>query len=191
MNSLTIHTEDTAPNTSLDTLRSVKESIGFVPNIFAVVAESSSALKAFTSLNKNFGESSLTDIEQQIIQLIASTENACSYCVAGHTVFSDSLNISEDIINAIRSKQDISDYRLNALNIIVRSLIKNNGRVSKNEINTFFTAGYTSAEFLDVIVGVSIKTISNYVSNALEVPLDNVFEKYAWHDAGLVNKNAA
>ena len=39
-------------------LKAVAEMLGFVPNIFAVIAESSPALNAFIELNRQFSESS-------------------------------------------------------------------------------------------------------------------------------------
>ncbi len=191
MNKFPIHTTVTANDTSARILRDLQTSIGFIPNVFSVVAESSIALEALVNLSTAFSACSLTSEEQQLIQLIVSTENSCGYCVAGHTAFSDSLAISSDVVEAVRTKQPISNRRFNALNVLVRALIKNKGRIDKNVLNQFFSEGYTQAQFFEVLLGVSIKTISNYTSLALSLPLDDEFQPYAWHDTDTPKRHVA
>ncbi len=44
----------------------------------------------------------------------------------------------------------------------------------------FFAAGYGTSEYLEVIVGVTVKTLSNYVNHAADTPLDTAFEAQKW-----------
>ena len=175
-----IHTPQSAPDQSVDILEGVKANIGFIPNVFATIAESPAALSGIVSLGEAFASSTFTSEEQQIIQLAASTENECVYCVSGHTAFAQDLDISDAVVSSLRSKAPVPDDRLQALSKIVRSLIQNRGHVAQNEIDTFIGAGYTRAQFLEVVLGISVKTFSNYVSIALNIPLDEQFRKYAW-----------
>jgi hypothetical protein len=45
MNTFKIHTVDTAPDKSRKTLQAVGENIGFIPKVFATIAESPHALE--------------------------------------------------------------------------------------------------------------------------------------------------
>jgi AhpD family alkylhydroperoxidase len=165
---------------SAETLESIRELVGFVPNIFTAISESPSALEAFVGLNNSFANSSFTDEEQQVIQLAASTENEGEYCVAGHSAFADTMGVPETVVSAIREELAVVDLRLAALGRVVHSLIGNRGRIEQGEIDAFIEVGYTQAQFIEVILGISLKTFSNYASSALKVPLDSGFRKYAW-----------
>jgi alkylhydroperoxidase family enzyme len=59
-------------------------------------------------------------------------------------------------------------------------LIQNRGHIEQSEVDRFLDAGFTQAQFIEVILGIALKTFSNYVSIALNIPLDAEFEKYAW-----------
>jgi uncharacterized peroxidase-related enzyme len=161
-------------------LKTVAEMLGFVPNIFAVIAESSPSLKAFIELNSQFAESSFDATSREIIQTAASVENKCVYCVAGHTTFAEMQNVSSEIINAIRNNQPLQDKKLEALNQFTRTLIRTRGMISNNDVQQFLDVGYTPAHVIDVILGISLKTFSNIVNNVIGIPLDDEFTEHAW-----------
>jgi AhpD family alkylhydroperoxidase len=165
---------------SLARLEGVKEKVGFIPNVYLAIAKSPCSLAGFVGLAEAFSESSFTTQEQQIIQLAASTENECGYCVAGHTAFADTIGIPEAVVSAMREKRPVPDARLDALSKIVRSLVRSRGHIRDVEIRQFVDAGYTRAQFIEVILGVSLKTFTNYASVALNIPLDAAFREYAW-----------
>ena len=175
-----IYNAENAKSTSSSLLTTVGDQIGFVPNVFAVIAESPSALKAFIELNNQFAESSLNVTSREIIQMAASVENQCAYCVSGHTAFADMQNISSDTIDAIRNNQPIADSKLEALNKFTRLLVRNRGMVSEKEVQKFLDAGYTPEHVLEVILGICVKTFSNLANNVIGIPLDDEFSEHAW-----------
>lgn len=189
MKEFNIHTIDSAPQGSKATLEGVLENIGFIPNVFAAIAESPEALAGFVALNGAFGESSLSPQERQIVLLATSTENNCVYCVAGHTAFAHQVDMPEKNINAMRNMMPLEDVRLQALNNLVRQFVRNRGRVAEKDIEHFIVAGYTRQQFFEVIVGVCVKTFSNYVSISLQLTLDAAFKEFAWEGRDCVEKN--
>ena len=180
MTSFKIHTPDTAPGSSAGVLEKVKSNVGFIPNVFATIAESQAGLAGITSLGDAFASSTFTSEEQQVIQLAVSTENECVYCVSGHTAFAQTLKIPREVVSSLREKKTVPDTQLEALSVLVRSLIQNRGHIKQSEVDRFLDAGFTQAQFIEVILGIALKTFSNYVSIALNIPLDAEFEKYAW-----------
>jgi len=174
------HVGPLIPRSVEDRVRDDNE-LGFLPNIFALIAESEPALKAFVELNGLFGQSSFSEKEQQIILLAASAENECAYCMAGHTVFARSAHMEEDVIEAMRSNSVVCDQRLNVLNLLVRELIKTGGQVPSKIVEKFLEAGFSRGQFMELVLGICVKTFSNYLSNALEVPLDEEFQRCIWH----------
>ena len=162
-------------------LITVEDMIGFVPNVFGVIAESAPALKAFVQLNGQFSESAFDATSREIIQTAASVENQCTYCVAGHSAFADMQNVSGDVIEAVRNNRKIADSKLEALNQFTRSLVNSKGMIPETELLQFLDAGYTQAQVLDVILGICVKTFSNLANNVIGIPLDDAFDGYEWN----------
>ena len=180
MNNFIYHTAETSSNEAASVLSDIKEKVGFVPNVFAIIAESTPALKGLVALNEAYSLSSFSAKEQQIILIATSTENECIYCVAGHTAFAESINMPTNIITAMRNQNSTTNQSYNVLATTVRQLIKHKGQVSPDIINNFIHAGYCKAQFFELVLGICVKTFTNYVSNALNVELDEAFKPYAW-----------
>lgn len=180
MSNYKYHSQLTAPQGSVQLLTELNTNLGFIPNVFAITAQSPGALKGLVGLTTCFSQSTFTAQEQQIILLATSTENECVYCVAGHTAFANSIDMDADVIAAMRNKQKVEDYRFNTLSQTVRGLIKSRGQLSPQHLSEFFTAGFTQAQFLELVMGICVKTFTNYISNALTVKLDQQFTAYAW-----------
>jgi len=180
MKSFKIYNPSNANPSSGSILAAVHDTIGFVPNVFAVIAESSPALKAFAALNSEFSESSFDATSREIIQTAASVENACIYCVAGHTAFAETQNVSADILEAVRNNQPITDNKLEALNQFTRSVVRSRGNIPESDVEEFLEAGYTQAQVLEVILGICVKTFSNLANNVIGIPLDDEFADYEW-----------
>lgn len=190
MLNFSIHTDSTAPSESAPMLEQLAAAIGFAPNIFAATAESSPALAGLMAINGSFAASSFTPEEQQLILMATSVENGCVYCVAGHTLMSQGLDIADDVVHAMRNKQFISNPRYAALREMVGALIHHRGRISETTMTNFLDQGYSKAQFFELVLGVSVKTFTNYVSNALTLPLDEAFTPYRWERPADLKKTA-
>lgn len=92
-----IYTAETARSPADKLLFAVEDMLGFVPNVFATLAESEPALRAFIQLNTQFSESGFNATERELIQTVVSVENQCSYCVAGHTTFASMQGVDASI----------------------------------------------------------------------------------------------
>ncbi|MGJ8681819.1 carboxymuconolactone decarboxylase family protein [Paraglaciecola sp.] len=180
MNHFAYHNLDTAPSGSVEVLASVEQKLECIPNIFAVIAESPSALKGLAELNQAFSHSTFSPEEQQIILLATSTTNECVYCVAGHTAFAQNLDITPNDLTALRNKQNTSNSRFNTLVNTVQQLIQHRGRITRSCMRDFLLADFSQAQFMELVLGVCVKTFTNYVSNALSVELDEQFKPFAW-----------
>lgn len=180
MKPFTIYTTNDAKPVSSRVLKAIDQQLGFVPNVFAVIAESAPALKAFAEMNTQFSESSLNATCREIIQTATSVENQCNYCVAGHTAFAVAQNVSADVIKAIRNNRPIDDQKLEVLNQFTRLIVRNKGMISEKAVQHFLEAGYTHEQVLEVILGICVKIFSNLANNVIGIPLDDEFSKYSW-----------
>lgn len=178
-----VHTIDTAPAAAKDILAGAKKSLGFVPNLFGVMAEAPALLKSYATLSGIFDETSFSATEQQIVLLAVSYENDCGYCVAGHSAIAGMQKIPGDVIKAIRDGQPIADARLEALRRFTVAVVKSRGWPSKADTRDFLAAGYGRQRILEVVLGVGMKTLSNYANHVATTPLDPAFAPVAWSKA--------
>lgn len=176
----TVHTKESAPLKSVAMLDNTEKTIGFIPNLYGVFAESPTALKAYQAISKIFDESSFSPTERQLILLTVSSINLCHYCMAAHSAVAALQKVPAEVIDLIRMDHPQSDIKLEALRIFVTAIVENRGWASADEIDAFVDAGYNKAQILEVIVGVSFKTMSNYSNHIARTPLDDAFATLAW-----------
>jgi len=62
--SFQIHTTETAPEKSKEILEGVKSKLGFVPNLYAVMAESPELLEAYLSISELIDKTSFSPTER-------------------------------------------------------------------------------------------------------------------------------
>jgi len=180
MNIFDVHTTETAPAPAAKMLGEIEKAYGFIPNLYGIFAESPAMLRAYMSLGKIFDESSFSATERQLIILAASRLNECTYCIAAHTIVAGMQRVPTDVVDAIREDRPISDSRLQALRTFTTAVVEKRGWVSEKDVSTFVAAGYSKAQILEVILGVSFKTLSNYTNHMADTPLDEAFEAGAW-----------
>ena len=180
MTDFTVHTEESAPQGSKELIRTAKSAYGFLPNLLAIQSESPAMLEAYMTLSGIFGKTRLSETERQIILMTNNRLNGCTYCMAAHTSLSQMAKIPDDIIEALRSGTPIADAKLEALRVFTTRINKNRGWVEQSDLDAFFAAGYDKASVLDVIVGTSLKVLSNYTNHIAQTPVDVVFQPNTW-----------
>lgn len=178
--SIEVKTIETAPEGAKTTLEQVKSAYGFLPNLMGVFANSPEILDSYLSISKSFESTSFSPTEQQVVLLTVSYENGCDYCVAAHTVISGMQEISDDVVNAIRNGNRLQDEKLEALRQFTSEVVSKRGYPSQETKDRFHGAGYTAQNGLEVILGVAMKTISNYTNHIAKTPLDDAFAPARW-----------
>ncbi len=180
MKNLTVHTIDSAPEASKPTLNTVKRANGFLPNLYGVFAESPAITEAYATVSAIFEKTYLTPAEKQVILLTNSRLNHCTYCMAAHTTISEFQGVDASVIEALRRGTAIADPKLEALRVFSVRINENRGVVAQEDIDAFLAAGFSTANILDVILGTSLKTLSNYTNHIAETPLDEAFKANVW-----------
>ncbi|QDE32360.1 carboxymuconolactone decarboxylase family protein [Shewanella polaris] len=180
MTSFTIHTFESAPEESKAILEGAKKQMGMVPNLFAVLAESPSTLKAYQQLHQLFTETSFDAEELTVVWQTINVEHECTYCVPAHTGIAHSMKVDPAITEALRNKTAMPTAKLQALHEATLSIVRNRGNISETELETFYAAGYGQQQVLEIILGLSQKVISNYTNHVAKTPVDDVFKKFAW-----------
>ena len=171
---------DTAPHESRPFLEKTRKSYKFIPNMFGTFAHSPVLLEGYLGLEGVFEKGSLTGAERHLVLLAASIENDCNYCVAAHsTVLKAFLHVPAEVISAVRSNLSLPDPKWNALVSLTRELVARRGRVEAQTIENFLAAGYRKDQILEVLMGVALKTISNYTDHISPNELDQAFRSEA------------
>ena len=164
----------TAPEASRPLLEKVEKSLGFIPNLMAIFANNPTVLDGYLALGAGFDKGSFTPRERQIILLAASVENHCNYCSATHSQIAKSLlHTPAEVIAAIREGLPIPDVKLNALVSLVRELVRERGYAKEKTIEKFLAAGYKKEQVMELLLGIALKTISNYLDHISPTPLDH------------------
>jgi uncharacterized peroxidase-related enzyme len=179
----TVHTIETAPKAAKETLAAAKEGLGFVPNLFAVMAEAPALVKAYATLSRLFDETSLSAVERQTVLLTVSFVNGCEYCIAAHSVIAGMQKVPGDVVQAIRDGNPIADRKLEALRRFTAAVVNTRGWPSEVDTAAFLGAGYGKQQVLEVVLGVGMKTLSNYTNHVAGTPLDQAFAGAAWSKA--------
>ena len=88
--------------------------------------------------------------------------------------------MTQEDIEALRTGAKLSNSRHEELRRFTQSLIRSRGKVVQSDLDTFYQAGYTAQQALEVILGIAIKTMSNYTNSIAGTPLDDVVQAYKW-----------
>lgn len=148
----------------------MQNAFGKVPNIYAMFTHSETALADYLALQNR--KSTLSAKEREIINLVVSQINGCKYCSAAHTAVGKMYGFTDNEIVEIRKAEVLFDAKYAALATFVKETAANKGRPSVEAYNSFFAAGYTKANFVDVLIIIGDKIISNYLHNITEVTVD-------------------
>lgn len=180
----TLHDEDSAPEAARIHFEQAQQAFGFVPNLYRVMAEAPPLLEAYKTIGDLFDQTSLSPVERQVVLLSVSRVNGCEYCVAAHSGIARMQGADEAVVQAIREGRPVPDEKLEALRRFSEAVVLKRGRPEDEDVQAFLAAGYTKANVLEVVLGVGMKTLSNYTNHLADTPLDDAFKPLAWRKAG-------
>ena len=181
MNTFIQHTPDSAPETARPLLAGAIAKLGFLPNLYAHLAEAPAALEAYFGLSAQFEKTSLTPAERQVVLLAASVENGCEFCVAAHSMIAqDMVGVPAETVNALRAAGTLAQPRLDALAKFTRALVRDRGWTSEQISAAFFSAGFNHQQAIEVVLGVAMKTLSNYANHLTGTQTNAELSAHAW-----------
>lgn len=178
-----VNTLETAPEAARPILSAAQKGFGFVPNLLAVMSTAPALLEGYMTLSRIFDGASFNATERQIILLTASRENGCAYCMSVHTAIAGMQKVAPDVVDAIRDDIEISSAKLEALRAFAAEVTRTRGWPEEAITAAFLAAGYGPQQVLEVILGVGLKTISNYTTHIAGTPLDAAFKPVEWAEA--------
>ena len=175
-----VHTADTAPPKAQADIAAIQSKYGRVPNMLGAMAGAPALLKSYRALRDAFEETSFTAIERNVVLLAVSYENDCRYCMAAHSILARMQDVPGDIVSALRDGTALSDSRLETLRRFTQSVVTGRGTPGTASRDAFFAAGFTPANALEVVLGVGLKTLSNYTNHLVKPTLDEGYASASW-----------
>jgi len=165
MTEFTFYTTENTTGHTKELLEGIRKGYGFVPNLFAYLAEAPTTLEAYLALNDLVAKTSLSPAQQQVALLAVSVENDCEFCTVAHRAIGKMKGASAQTLTALATHSAIADAQDQALAIFTQAIVKTRGRPDEAAIQSFLNADFTKQQILEVILIVSIKTLSNYINH--------------------------
>ncbi|MDI4636787.1 MULTISPECIES: carboxymuconolactone decarboxylase family protein [Halomonadaceae] len=177
-----LHTVESAPQEAKERLESTQKQMGFLPNLFAKMAEAPALLEAYQTLDGIYSRTSLTPAQQQVALLAISSVNGCSFCVAAHTGGAQAAKVPEGDIAKLRELRNPDDPKLNAVARFAKHLVEARGWAEEVEMRAFLDAGFEKQQLLELVIAVSLKTLSNFTNHIAGTPLNDELKSLEWQD---------
>ena len=165
MSEFTKYDLENSSDEAREILTNIEGAYGFIPNLFAYMAEAPVTIRAYMQLNQLLEETSIPPSRLQVALLAVSKEHDCDFCTDAHSAIGKGKGALQQSIDAIRTGGEIEDATDKALVDLVLSMVRNRGWVSEEERETFYAAGFTKAQYLEAVLIVTIKTLSNYTNH--------------------------
>lgn len=147
-------------------LEGVQKKIGFLPNVFRVLALSPTVLGHYMQSSAALSKTSLSDLEKESVFLATSQANGCDYCLAAHTLFAGKAGYKNTEILSAR------EGKLDAFARLAKQITESRGHLTNEQIAEARAAGITDTKIIEVIAHVASQTLTNYLNNVALTDID-------------------
>jgi alkylhydroperoxidase family enzyme len=183
MQKFIVHTIESAPEKSKQTLQGLAQKFGFLPNVMATMAASPVLLNGFAASFGSFHGGSFNECEKQALLLTNAVTIRCPWTVAAHSTFALEDGISESDVKAIRAGELPEDPKYSALSAMAKALIEKRGHVTAADVERFTAAGYSQAQIFEVVTSIGVSTMAATTTNMAGTPVEDRFKAQAWAPA--------
>lgn len=175
-------TLDNASEQAKPLLEGAQKTLGFVPNMYTGMAIAPGLLSTYIHGYDQFREhSGFSPAEQEVVFLTISRYHGCDYCMAAHSMLADKMSqVPAPVLDAIRNKAPIPDQRLAALSAFTEHMVDNRGLPGQSEVSAFLEAGFEEKQVLEIVLGIAVKTLSNFSNHLNHSEVDDAFADYRW-----------
>lgn len=171
MKKLSVINKAQASEQSRQIFEQIEKSVGMLPNIYAVIGNSSNALGSYLTFSDAQKNGSFNSKEREAIFLAVSEENGCNYCLSAHTTIAKMSGFTEDETLLLRAGTH-SDKKLSILTNLSKSIVANRGRADKALVQAFYDAGYDEKALVDLVALVVDKSFTNYIGRLASPEID-------------------
>lgn len=142
-------------------LAGVEKTLGAIPNLYRVVAQSPSALEGVLGLTGALARGRLGPRLREQIALAVAEANSCEYCLAAHSYIGKRAGLSDE--ETLESRQGrSSEEKTAALLELALELVAARGRLAESVVNGYRARGLTDPEIAEVVAHVALNVFTNY-----------------------------
>ncbi len=170
MTKFTVPTKEEVGAGNQSLFEHLKKNVGFVPNIYALMAYSETALDAYLKFEN--APTSFSKKEVELVKLVVSQENGCQYCLSAHTLFGKMNGFDQNQMLEIRAGSASFNPKLDALAQLTKEVTANKGHATDEALDNFFATGYTKGNLIELVQTVAIMLVTNYLNNMTQIPID-------------------
>jgi uncharacterized peroxidase-related enzyme len=163
---------EAAPAAAQPLLEGAKKSLGSVPNLFRVIANSPAALEGYFGLNGALGKGSLDAKTRERIAIAVAEINGCGYCLSAHTYLGKNLAKLDDAESTANRSGASNDPKADAAVRFAAKIVRERGHVSDADVASVKLAGYDDAQIIEIVAHVALNTLTNYVNEVAKTEID-------------------
>ena len=152
-------------------LDAIHGAFGATPNMFRAVANSPAALKSMWGSFGALGGGTLGARLGEQIAVAVADRNACSYCLAAHTVLGQKAGASAEEMAAAQ-RGEASDPKTQAALRFALKMVGERAQVSSADVQALRDAGFSDEQVVEILAHVALNLFTNYVNLAFAVPVD-------------------
>ncbi|MGQ9858501.1 MAG: carboxymuconolactone decarboxylase family protein [Thermodesulfobacteriota bacterium] len=152
--------------------RKLFDQVGMVPNLYCMMANSSTVFDGFLKLTRCLEAARLDKKTREMVYLLTSQINGCDYCLASHTSTSVEHGVmtKEETLQARKAQSP--DPRVNAMLGFAKEVVEKRGHVSDETLEQLRAQGFSDEEIVEALATIALATLSNYVAIVGDVELD-------------------
>ena len=152
-------------------LDDMKARMGKAPNAMATLAQSSAAFNGYHALKKALTRGRLTSRQREIVALVTAQENACQYCLSGHTQAAAAVGLdATDILNARAGKS--SNKLDNAIATFAMKVTQQRGLLGDADLVVAREDGVDDSLMVEIVANVALNTLTNYNNRLADTEID-------------------
>lgn len=158
----------------------IHSAFGTTPNMFRAVANSPAALQSMWGAFGALGGGVLGAKLGEQIAVAVADQNACSYCLAAHTVLGAAAGVSTHELQQAQAGRSDDPKTQAALRFALK-LVTDRGQISDADVQALRVEGFSDEAIVEILAHVALNLFTNYVNVAFAVPVD--FPKVNLHRA--------
>jgi uncharacterized peroxidase-related enzyme len=163
---------ETATGQAAELLTQVKNTLGLVPNMTKVMANSPALLTAFLTLSGAVGGGVLPAGVRERLAISTAQLNGCEYCLSAHTYIGANIAKVDTAELAAARAAHSEDPHVAALLRLSNEIAENNGDVSRDGLRAARAHGVTDEEIGEVVANIALNVLTNYFNLLADVDND-------------------
>lgn len=171
MSRLNVIEPSSASGKAKELLNAVQSSLGLVPNMTKVMANSPAVLEGYVAFSGALGKGSLDAQIREQIALVTAQTNHCDYCLSAHTAIGKLAGLNDQQTVACRLGNGTSDRATAALTF-ASQVLDRKGQVGDENLRAVRKAGFSDGEIAEIIANVALNVLTNYFNTAAAVDID-------------------